>query len=336
LYNPYARKHRATAADTSTSKATSNDKSLYALFGVFVITGALLLSTFFVQKFAENQIAKALHKAVAPFAETAAVNFSGVSVSLFKQAVTVRNIQITLASNEETITIERASVWGLDWPTLKQIAATRKPALPKTVKFSFTNVRASTDALGPQASQILQAMGYKDIVFSASSDLAMTKKTFDLKNFYLDARKMGRVGLSLSLGNLAMPNAQELARLKKDPKLILTEPGDFTKATIRSFSIAFEDQTVTRRVINWLEHQGETSPETLAKMALSINSDSRNPASTNFVKPALEKVVRFFQKPTSLTLTAQPPREVPVLSLLDDKTGGSINELAHQLNMTVE
>ena len=133
-----------------------------------------------------------------------------------------------------------------------------------------------------------------------------------------------------------MPKSDELARLKKDPKLILTESGDFTKATIRSFSLSFEDATITRRVINFIEHMGESSPETLAAMALSIHSQARIPASVDFVKPALQTLVQFFNKPTSLTLTANPAREVPVLSLLDEKTGGSFNDLAHKLNLTLE
>jgi hypothetical protein len=332
VYNPYARQGRT----TSMRKTTSTDIGLYAAVTVLVLAGTLLLSTFFIQKFAERQIANAIHKAAAPFAETATVGFSSVSVSLFKRAVTIHNIQIGLAKNDETITIEKASVWGIDWPTLKQMAMTRKPVLPKTVKFAATNVRAGAGALGPQGAQMLQAMGYQDIAFSTSADLAMTPKTFNLKNFAIDAKKMARLNLSLSLANLAMPKPEELARLKKDPKLILTESGDFTKATIRSFAFTFEDKTITRRLINFFEHTGETSPETLATMALAINGQSRNPASVDFVKPALETLIVFFQKPTSLTLTAKPARDVPVLSLLDEKTGGSVNELAHKLNLTFE
>ncbi len=330
VYNPYAR------TDKPKAKTTGGDFGLYAAAAALLFAGALLLSTFFVQKFTEKQIAKAIRKAVAPYAENANVTFSGVSVSLFKQVVSVRNIRITLAHSEETITIDKATAWGVDWPTLKQIAMTRKPVLPKTLKFSLSNIRASVDALGPQTAAALKAMGYKDLKFTTSTDFARTKSSFDLKNFYLEANKMGRLSASLSLGNLAMPTSQELARLKKDPKLILTEPGDFTKATIRSFTFVFEDQTITRRTINWLERQGETSPETLAKMAYAINAASPDAKSVDFVKPALMTLTRFFEKPTSLTLSAHPPREVGVLTLFDEKKGGSINELAHQLNLTLE
>jgi hypothetical protein len=100
--------------------------------------------------------------------------------------------------------------------------------------------------------------------------------------------------------------------------------------------LTFEDRTITRRLVNFFDRMGEASPETLAQIALAMNSNMRDPASVDFVKPALENLVRFFQKPTTLTLTAEPSEDVPVLSLLDDTTGGTINELAHKLNLTLQ
>ena len=75
----------------------------------------------------------------------------------------------------------------------------------------------------------------------------------------------------------------------------------------------------------------------LARMALAINSGVRNPASVDFTKPALETLVQFFEKPTTLTITADPHPAVPFASLLDDsRGGGSINDLAHQLNLSLQ
>jgi hypothetical protein len=339
LYNPYAQAHRTKAKEKAKIKTTSTDAGLYAAAAALVIAGALVLSTIFVQKIAERQIAKAIRKATASYAETAAVTFAGVNVSLLKRSVAVRGIQITLADSQETITIDKASVWGLDWPSLKQIATTRQPTIPKTMKLALMNVRANPDAFGPQGAQMLQAMGYDAVRFSVSADLARTNTSFDLKNLSIDARKMGRMNLSFSLGHFALPNSQELAHLKRDPKLIFTDPGHYAKyaqATIRGFLLTFEDRTITRRLVNFFDRMGEASPETLAQIALAMNSNMRDPASVDFVKPALENLVRFFQKPTTLTLTAEPSEDVPVLSLLDDTTGGTINELAHKLNLTLQ
>ena len=169
--------------------------TLYGTIAALMFAGLALVGSIVVQKFAERQIAKAIHKAAAPYSDYASIGFGGVNLSLFRQTLTIRDITVTLP-NEETVSIGSAKVWGLDWSTLKQIAMTRKPVVPNTVKLAVNNVRMNTSVFGSK--DILGQMGYTTIAFSTQADLSMSKNGFNLKNWFFDAKKMGRFNATLS------------------------------------------------------------------------------------------------------------------------------------------
>jgi hypothetical protein len=338
-YNPYPARPR--------KSVTATPWGLIGLMTSLALAGALLLSTFFVQKLAEKQLAKAIHKATAPFESVAQVSFASANVSLFRRSVQLNHVEIQLQATEtresSSILIDRVKVWGLDWKSLQQMASSRKVALPEALKFAVDGVHIPAESFGPQAQAVLQGMGYNQLSISAYLDLAMNahKHTFDLRHLQVRMPRAGQLDVSLSLNDFTLPSKAEIAQLEADPKSILTETANYTKASLRGFEVTYQDKTLAQRISNALERAGESSPLTLAQMALQLNSGKptpRGPASVGIdrVKPALETLVSFLQTPSAITLSANPTKPVQLFHLFDGNASGSINELAQKLNMTVE
>lgn len=328
-YNPYARPKPKPRAH---QRNNSRPWVLIAATTILVIAGILLVSTFFVQREVEAVIAKQLTKAVKPYESVADVKFSGVKVSLFRQVVRVRDVAITLKANEEVVHIANVSVWGIDWKTLKHIATTHQPVLPEEAKIELDGVKFRSSIFGANGQAMLESMGYQEFSADLYANVARTKSTFDLRDFELEAAHIGKIDMSFSLGSLSMPTSKQIATWKKDPRLVLTEGQNFMKATINGFELTFKDDSITEHISEQLVKMGETSPLDLARIAYDVNAQSRH---ADFVKPALQALVAFLEHPSQITVRAQPRQPVRLVDLFDDQASGSINDLAHKLNMSI-
>jgi hypothetical protein len=345
-YNPYPAKTAQTPPPSppQISKPRSN-AALFAMAGLLILLGALLVSTYFVQAEAERQVTKAIKKALGPAAAVAEIKFSKVKVSLWRQRVHLLDMTVKLKSSGETLKIERASIGGVDWDTLKEIAATRKPVIPRTLTVQFDGVEVPAGLVGEQAHQFLKALGYEQLVISTYFQMSRDpgKKTFDLEHFEIAVGDLGNLDLSFSLGNLTMPTSKELAEIKKDPKRLLTDTGDLTKLTLRGFEFKFHDDSLVERATKAFVAMGESSPLSLVDLAIQANTPgpmkrevAASVVGTDFTLPALATLRKFLSKPSTITLASRPQKAIPVISLLDDRAGGSINELAHRLSLVVE
>lgn len=346
-YNPYPPKSAGTPPSSQNPAPKSLSMfALIAVAGLFIVLGALLVSTFFVQAEAERQVSKALKKALAPLSAVAEVKFSKVKVSLWRQRVQLVDLKVKLKSSGETLTVDRATIGGIDWDTLKQIALTRKPALPLTLSLQFDGVELPAGIVGQQAHEFLTALGYSELKISTYFQMSRdpSKKTFDLEHFEVACDKLGNFDLSFSLGNLTLPSAQQFAEIKKDPKKFIAEAGDLTKLTVRGFEVSFHDDSLVERATKAFVAMGESSPASLVELAIQANTPSpfkrevaaHRGAGTDFTLPALDTLKKFLAHPKRITLAARPPKAIPVMSLLDDQAGGSINELAKRLSLVVE
>ncbi|RYZ66675.1 MAG: hypothetical protein EOP05_18770 [Proteobacteria bacterium] len=364
-YNPYPPKQAAPSAPPPLQRPKGRSMfALFAMAGVLILVGALLVSTFFLQAEVERQVTKAIKKALVPVAPIAEVKFSKVKVSLWRQRVHLLDLKVKLKSSGETLQIDRASIGGIDFDTLKEIALTRKPVLPKALTLQFDGVELPSGLVGEKGNEFLKSLGYSELristYFQMSRDPSKktfdlehfdfqmsrdpSKKTFDLEHFEVAVGNLGDFDLSFSIGNLNLPTSQQFASLKKDPKKFIAEAGDFTKLTLRGFELTFKDDSLVERATKAFIAMGESSPMALVDLAIQANTPSpfknrevaASRVGTDFTLPALSTLKKFLARPSKITLAARPPKAIPVMSLLDDQAGGSVNELAKRLSLVVE
>ena len=346
-YNPYPPKQAAPSAPPPLQRPKGRSMfALFAMAGVLILVGALLVSTFFLQAEVERQVTKAIKKALVPVAPIAEVKFSKVKVSLWRQRVHLLDLKVKLKSSGETLQIDRASIGGIDFDTLKEIALTRKPVLPKALTLQFDGVELPSGLVGEKGNEFLKSLGYSELRISTYFQMSRdpSKKTFDLEHFEVAVGNLGDFDLSFSIGNLNLPTSQQFASLKKDPKKFIAEAGDFTKLTLRGFELTFKDDSLVERATKAFIAMGESSPMALVDLAIQANTPSpfknrevaASRVGTNFTLPALSTLKKFLARPSKITLAARPPKAIPVMSLLDDQAGGSVNELAKRLSLVVE
>lgn len=342
VYNPYAPK-----AETARSGPKARSPwFLIAMACLLILTGGLLVSTYFIQDQVEKRATVALTKGFAQASALGELKFSKLKFSLFRQRIHLYDVTAKLKSSGETLTIGRASIGGIDWESLKQMALTRKPVIPQTLFVQLDGIEIPSRLVGEQVHGFLKSLGYENLVVSSYIQIARdaNSKTFSLEHFEVEADDLGSVDLSFSIGNLTLPTSQQLTTLKRDPKKFFTEASDLTKLTLNGFEFTFKDDSFVERATKAFTAMGESSPMALVELAIKSNSPSpfkqRDVAATkaqvDFVLPALETLKTFLKRPSSITVASRPRQAIPVFSILDDKSGGSINELAHRLSLVVE
>lgn len=296
-----------------------------------VVAGVVLISTFFVERALENRLAKSVNAALAVAPPQFAISYSRVDVNLWRQSFSLLNVHF------QNILIDRIRLWGVDWQSLSKMIETHKAVLPHEIKIEFDGIHISPDFLGEQAAATFLLLGYEklDVTVFASLALDLAHKNIELREFTLEANHVGRLEAKASIGSFSLPTLDEYARLKQDPRLLITDNTELTKATLKSFEVRYIDDSFIRRITTALVQAGEDTPESLAQLALDVNGASATPAN-DFTKPALETLLKFVREPRSITLISRPPQPIPFVSLLDERTSSSINELAHRLHLSVK
>ncbi len=342
-YNPYPPKQAQTPPPPGQKPRSVWPLVMMAV--VLIALGGLLVSTYFVQAQVEKVAAKALSQGLKQVGPVADIHFSKLKFNLFRQRVHLYDVTATLKSSGETLRIGRASIGGVDWESLKQMALTRKPAIPQTLTLQLDGIEIPSRLVGEQVHGFLKSLGYEQLVVSTYIQIARDAqtKTFTLEHFEVEAEDLGSVDLRFSVGNLSLPTAQQMTLFKKDPKKFFANSSDLTKLTLNGFEFTFKDDSLVERATKAFVAMGESSPLELVNLAIRSNTPSpvaRDVATTkaqvDFVLPALETLKTFLKHPSSITVASRPRQAIPVLSLLDDRGGGSINELAHRLSMVVE
>ena len=309
------------------------------------LMGLLLVGAFVAEKMIEDKLDAQIAKALKSLPPNLHVSYSGVKLSLIRQSV--RLLDVKIDANGKEIDIDRVRVWGIDWSSLMFIVQTKKPVVPREISIALDGVHVTRELLGGETAALLTSFGYGALTANLYSELGFDrqKNTFSLRDLQIDVPTVGLVSASLQIGNLSLPSSEAIARIKKDPKVILTETEAFTKMTLNGFSVTLTDDSLVKRISTSFVQNGELSPEQLAQLALETNMPSpRDPANTNqraptgndFTQPALEKLRDFLHAPGKITLAMRPPQPIPLMSLLDDTAGGSINDLAHKLSLSVK
>ena len=331
------------AAQTPVAPRRLGTLATLALATVLIVAGVVLVSTYFIEREIEAKISIALFKNLNLRPPGFEVAYTGVRVSLLRQSVALLDLKITTPTGK-TLQIDRVRVWGIDWDTLMTIAKTRKAVIPHELKFALDGFHITPELVGAESAAMLESLGYENLAanFYAAVAFHPALQTVDINDFKFDIDKFGYISGSLHIANFTLPSPEATARLKKDPRLLLTETEEFTKVTLKGFSLTYHDNSFLKRATQTMVANGEASPEELVQLAIEVNEPvPQNPTSpprpvtaNDFTKPALITLLNFVHDPTSITLESNPPQPIALMSLLDEQSAGSINDLAHKLHLS--
>lgn len=306
---------------------------------IFLFVGVACFGVYFAQRVAQQQAKKHVDRVVAQLKDKAAIQYSSVKINLWTRAFYMKDLKVLPAGKSEAIEIDRIVVWNIDLDTLKTIARTRKPVIPKTVSVSVDGVKVPTSYIGPEGTLVLQTLGYQELKFDTqvSLNLDLPHKNIGIEDMVFALDGIGAVSISVSISGLDF-NSLMAARGSNLP--LAEKLKALEGAKLNSLALRYDDDTFVKRGIDWFIKSGEAPPVQLLDLAIetAASSKKRKIASHGeaFHLAALKELRKFVADPDGITIQARPPNPVPFLSLMDEKRGGSIDELAAKLHLSVQ
>lgn len=179
-------------------------------------------------------------------------------------------------------------------------------------------------ARDPKAKEAIKALGYENIEGSFLMAGSWTPKTGEssLDTYKLTINNAGTLDISMKMGGLTpefirsmQAIRKKIAEAPKDQKNMqaMAMLGLFQQLSFDSFSIRFDDDSVTGKIMDYLAAEEGMQRSDIANQAKAVLpfalAKLHNPDLTAQVTQAVSK---FLDDPKNLAIVATPPNPVPV------------------------
>lgn len=310
--------------------------SLVAFVFVGVFTAAFALMQ------AEKFVANRARKELAALKPSFDVTFDHAKINPFTRMVMLKGVKVRSANFDEVLSIRAVGAGRVDWDSLVEMVKTRKPVIPRQLFFAINGLSVPARWTGETANATLKMFGYETLEVSASVALAIdpVTKGFAIEPFAVEMANAGRLEFSIALANASLPSKSDFDLLKRNPKAFVIErlPA-YGDVSLQSISLRYDDDSLVTKATEFLVAQGEDHPVALLNLALEQPAAARSTAAVtanSFSRRGLEALRDFLQKPGTIAVSSALSSPVPFTSLLDERAGGSIEQIASKLALQIE
>ncbi|MER8866113.1 hypothetical protein NKI19_20780 [Mesorhizobium sp. M0751] len=224
------------------------------------------------------------------------------------------------------------------------------PADGKALEFSGTTEKFTADLTlveDPKSKEVINALGYQNI----SGNLEMegtwqpTDGRMDLSKYEISVDNAGTLGMTFDLGGYTLDVIKSMQELQK--KMAAQPEGADNSAqgmamlgllqqlSFNSASIRFDDDSLTKKVLDYAGKQQGMSGKDIANQAKAIvpfgMAQLNNPELTAQVSAAVNK---FLDDPQSIEVSAEPPAAVPFALIMAGAMSNPL-DLPKTLGVTV-
>ncbi|MES2962529.1 MAG: hypothetical protein V4760_01475 [Bdellovibrionota bacterium] len=306
----------------------------FVFVGVFTTAFALLQ--------AEKYVASRARKELAALKPTLDVSFDHAKINPFTRMVMLKGVEVRSSTFEGVLSIRAVGAGRVDWDSIIAMAKTRKPVVPRQIFFAVSGLSIPSAWAGATASETLKSLGYETLDVSATLGLTIDPSTkgFAISPLAVDIEKAGRIEFSVSFANTILPSKADVDLLKKNPKAFVVErlPA-YGDVALESISLRYDDDSFVEKATELLVAQGEDHPVALLNLALEQPEATRQTASVkagSFSRQGLVALRDFLQTPGTISISSALSQPVPFTSLLDERAGGSIDQIAEKLALRIE
>ncbi|MER8382078.1 hypothetical protein NKJ36_12510 [Mesorhizobium sp. M0142] len=224
------------------------------------------------------------------------------------------------------------------------------PADGKAMAFSGTTEKFTADLTlveDPKSKEVINALGYQNI----SGNLEMegtwqpTDGKMDLSKYEISVDNAGTLGMTFNLGGYTLDVIKSMQEMQK--KMAAQPEGADNSAqgmamlgllqqlSFNSASIRFDDDSLTKKVLDYAGKQQGMSGKDIANQAKAIvpfgMAQLNNPELTAQVSAAVNK---FLDDPQSIEVSAEPPAAVPFALIMAGAMSNPL-DLPKTLGVTV-
>ncbi|EAU42751.1 hypothetical protein FP2506_07916 [Fulvimarina pelagi HTCC2506] len=182
------------------------------------------------------------------------------------------------------------------------------------------------------SAETVRSLGYEQLSGSASGDMSwgLESGRLSLDGLSFDVEDAGQFDLSAGIGGYTqqlVKSIQEMNRqMEQNPQsgegAGMAMMGILAQLQIQGISIAFEDDSLTKRLIDYYAEQMNRSPQDVIDLAVQIvEANIAQIGDANFQGQVTDAVRTFLENPTSIRVASEPPQPIPVMQLVGAAMG---------------
>ena len=285
---------------------------------ILIGVAALLLIAGVILLLVQSYLQRGAQQGVADFAQRLppglALEYGAVDLGLLGRYLHVNDVRLYVYE-QAPVAIERVELLEFD----------RSGRLPHYLHARLIDVEQDLEPLGARQTELLSRLGYDrirgdyelDYVYSADDD------RLDLRRLGVDLHGICTLSLSLRLGSVDLEQAVTM------PQQHLLE------AELHGLRLSFGDGSMVSRILRAVAEDQQLTEEQVVQQLLERLDRALAPYQGPFFDQLRQELESFLLAPGQLTLTAQPPRPVPLMDLIAYTMvrAGDVPEL---LNLSVQ
>lgn len=200
----------------------------------------------------------------------------------------------------------------------------------------------------PQSKAVIEALGYQTIngSFEMNGSWQPTDGHLALSQYDVTVENAGTLGMTFDLGGYTPDFVKSIKDLQKQMAAApegadnsaqgMAILGLMQQLTFASASIRWDDDSLTKKVLDFVATSQNAKPEDIANQAKAVvpflMAQLNNPELTTQVT---EAVTKYLDEPKSIEISAEPEKEVPFAVIMAGAMSGAPQDLAKTLAVSV-
>jgi hypothetical protein len=205
-----------------------------------------------------------------------------------------------------------------------------------------------TETEDPQSKAVIEALGYQQIngYFEMAGSWQPTDGRIGLTQYDISVEKAGTLGMTFDLGGYTPGFVKSIQDLQKQMAAApagsdnsaqgLAILGLMQQLTFNSASIRWEDDSLTKKVLDFVASSQGQKPEDIANQAKAIvpflMAQLNNP---ELAQQVTEAITKYLDEPKSVEISAEPDAAVPFAVIMAGAMSGAPQDLAKTLKVSV-
>ncbi|MDY8109853.1 hypothetical protein U0C82_11955 [Fulvimarina sp. 2208YS6-2-32] len=182
------------------------------------------------------------------------------------------------------------------------------------------------------SAETIRALGYESLTGSMDGRIewALEEGTLALTPLSFDVDEVGSFDMSFALGGYTLSLVQSLQQMseqmEQNPENSqgagMAMMGILGQMNIRNIALQFEDDSLTRRLVDYYAEQMNQSPENVVDLAVQIVQGSINQIGDEAFRTQLTDAVRtFLEDPALIRIASEPAQPIAVMQIVGAAMG---------------
>jgi hypothetical protein len=281
--------------------------------------------------------------------DLAGASISGLTLPAAGSTDPLASLMLYDTADLDTVSVKKGDkpLFSLD----KLHVELTRPADGKPMEFKGAAEKFSADLTeteDPQSKAIIDALGYQQIngYFEMAGSWQPTDGRIGLSQYDISVENAGTLGMTFDLGGYTPDFVKSMQDLQKQ---MAAQPagadnsaqglailGLMQQLTFNAASVRWDDDSLTKKVLEYVAASQGQKPEDIANQAKAIvpflMAQLNNPELAQQVTDAVSK---YLTEPKSLEIAAEPAAAVPFAVIMAGAMSGAPQDLAKTLGVTV-